>query len=184
MTKPATLLRNRPLRSSKGQALILLAVAFLVLLGFVGLITDVGILYIFMGHLRRAVDAASLAAAAQYREGRSNVELTSAAVQVMNLNGIDPNLYTIVVETCETAPGDPALCTTPRRKLVRVTSDLGVPTAFLRLLGVDNIRICPIGYLDRFSPACLGRIISSVQPSRHILANCKNHISVLIRLTV
>lgn len=141
MTRQIPLLRNRLHRSSKGQALILLAVAFLVLLGFVGLTTDVGILFIFMGHLRRAVDAASLAAAAQYREGRTDAELTSAAVQVMNLNGIDPDMYTIVVETCDTAPGDPVLCTTPRRKLVRVASNLAVPTAFLRLLGVENIQI-------------------------------------------
>ena len=119
----------------------MLAVAFLVLLGFVGLTTDVGILYIYMGHLRRGVDAASLAAAAQYREGRTNAEMAAAAVQVMNLNGIDPAMYTITVETCDTAPGDPALCTSPRRKLVRVTGNLGVPTAFLRLFGVENIQI-------------------------------------------
>jgi Flp pilus assembly protein TadG len=141
MKNALRLLPESPQGGARGQSLILLAVAFLVLLGFVGLTTDVGILYIYMGHLRRAVDAASLAAAAQYREGRTDAELTSAAVQVMNLNGVDPGMYTIAVETCDTAPGDPSLCTTPRRKLVRVTSNLAVPTAFLRLAGVENIQI-------------------------------------------
>lgn len=126
---------------SSGQALILLAVAFLILLAFVGLTTDVGTLFIYMGHLRRAVDAASLAAAAQYREGRTISEMTAAAMQVMHLNGVDPGTYTIEVDICDTAPGDPRLCTTPRRKLVRVTSNLMVPTAFLRLVGVENIQI-------------------------------------------
>jgi Flp pilus assembly protein TadG len=141
MSKIRPLFRDRLHYGARGQALILLAVSFLVLLGFVGLTTDVGILYIYMGHLRRAVDAASLAAAAQYREGRTDAELVSAAVQVMNLNGVDPDTYTILVQTCDTVPGDAVLCTTPRRKLVRVTGNLAVPTAFLRLVGVENIQI-------------------------------------------
>lgn len=127
--------------ASKGQALVLLAVAFLVLLAFVGLTTDVGLLFIYMGHLRRAVDAASLAAAAQYRESRTIAELTSAASQVIDLNGVDPTFYTLTVQTCETDPGDTQLCTMPRRKLVRVTADLRVPTAFLHLVGVNTVNI-------------------------------------------
>jgi Flp pilus assembly protein TadG len=128
-------------QASKGQALILVALAFLILLAFVGLTTDVGTLFIYMGHLRRAVDAASLAAAAQYREGRTMAEMAAAADQVMHLNGVDPGTYTITVETCETNPGDVRLCTTPRRKLTRVTSNLEVPMSFLRLVGVNNIQI-------------------------------------------
>ena len=126
---------------SSGQAVILLAVSFLILLAFVGLTTDVGLLFIYMGHLRRAVDAASLAAAAQYREARTVAEMTAAAAQVMELNGVDADSYTITVQTCDTNPLDARLCTTPRRKLVRVSSDLRVPTTFLRLVGVNDIRI-------------------------------------------
>jgi hypothetical protein len=121
--------------------LVLIGVAFVVLLGFVGLTTDVGQLFIYMGHLRRATDAASLAAAAQYREGRTIAEMAAAAVQVMNLNGVDPSDYTISVDTCETIPGDPQLCTTPKRKLVRVHSDLAVPMTFLSLVGVTDVNI-------------------------------------------
>lgn len=126
---------------SPGQAIILIAVAFVVLLGFVGLVTDAGQLFIFMGHLRRATDAASLAAAAQYREGRTISEMTAAASQVMSLNGIDPAHFTLLVETCDTNPSDSQLCTTPRRKLVRVTGHLAVPMTFLSLLGVKDITI-------------------------------------------
>ncbi len=128
-------------RSEKGQAIILIAVGFVILLGFVGLTTDVGQLFIFMGHLRQAVDAASLAASGQYREGRTMAEMTSAAQEVVELNGIDPDAYTVTVESCDTTPGDPQLCTTPPRKLIRVTGQLDVPTIFLQLVGVNNIRI-------------------------------------------
>lgn len=127
--------------SSRGQALLLAAVTFVILLAFVGLTTDVGLLFIYYGHLRRAVDAASLAAAAQFREARSIAELTASASQVMNLNGVDPTQYTITVQTCETNPGDTQLCTTPRRKLVRVIAELQSPTAFLHLVGVNTINI-------------------------------------------
>jgi hypothetical protein len=124
---------------SKGQALVLMAIAFLVLLVLVGLATDVGMLFISMGTLRRAVDAGSLAAAAQFREARTVTEMNAAAEQVIGLNGIDPGTFTVTTLTCENAPGDPNLCTTPRRKLVRVVGTYEAPTFFLRLVGVDSI---------------------------------------------
>ena len=126
---------------SPGQALILIAIAFVVLLGFVGLTTDVGQLFIYMGHLRRATDAAALAAAAQFREGRTLNEMTAAAEQVMSLNGIDPTRFSVTVQTCDTNPLDPQLCTTPRRKIVRVNGNLKVPMTFLSLVGVHDVNI-------------------------------------------
>jgi Flp pilus assembly protein TadG len=127
--------------ASKGQAILLIAVAFIVLLAIVGLATDVGQLFIYMGHLRRATDAASLSAAAQYREGRTNSEMIASASQVINLNGIDPKEFTVVVENCDTNPTDPQLCTTPRRKLVRVLTSLKVPMSFLSVVGLYNVNI-------------------------------------------
>ncbi len=46
-----------------GQALVLLAVAFFALLAFIGLVTDVGSIYVSYTSLQRAVDAAAVAAA-------------------------------------------------------------------------------------------------------------------------
>jgi Flp pilus assembly protein TadG len=125
----------------RGQAIVLVAVAFVVLLGFVGLTTDVGTLFIYMGQLRRATDAASLAAAGQYREGRGIAEMKAAAEEVIHLNGIDPHTYAVTVDNCQSKPGDPALCTTPKRKLVRVDTSLDVPMSFLSLVGVHDITI-------------------------------------------
>ena len=126
---------------SKGQALILIAVAFVALVAIVGLAVDLGRIFIALGQLRRAVDAASLAAASQFREGRTITEMTSMADQVMNLNGVDP--INVVVEDCPNAinPGDPALCVTPIRKYVRVTATAGVPMSFLTVIGYNSITI-------------------------------------------
>lgn len=130
---------KKPKSFESGQALVLIAVAFVALLVIVGLAVDAGQLFIYMGHLRRAVDAASLAAAAQYREGRDILQMTDAAEQVMSVNGIEP--ATVIVETCDTNPGDPALCYTPRRKLVRITGSTVVPMSFLNLIGFHFIPI-------------------------------------------
>jgi len=54
---------------------------------------------------------------------------------------VDPDDYTITVDTCETVPGDSQVCTIPLRKLVRVTSDLNVPMSFLNLIGLRTISI-------------------------------------------
>jgi Flp pilus assembly protein TadG len=129
-------------KQARGQALILVAVSLVVLLGFVGLATDGGQVYVYMGHLRRATDAASLASAAQYREGRTFAEMEAAAKEVMALNGIDPTALNIKVEVCDDAHlTDAALCTTPRRKLVRVNGTLDVPMSFLSILGIHDIKV-------------------------------------------
>jgi hypothetical protein len=74
----------------RGQAMVLIALAFVGLAAFVGLTVDAGILFIQIGHLRRAVDSASLAAANQFREGRSLAEIEAAAGEFINLNSLSP----------------------------------------------------------------------------------------------
>ncbi|MEJ2013567.1 MAG: pilus assembly protein TadG-related protein, partial [Anaerolineales bacterium] len=74
----------------RGQAMVLIALAFIGLAAFTGLTVDAGILFIQIGHLRRAVDSASLAAANQFREGRSDNEIERAADEFINLNSLNP----------------------------------------------------------------------------------------------
>jgi hypothetical protein len=77
-------------RRSKGQAMVLIALAFVGLAAFIGLTVDAGILFIQIGHLRRAVDSASLAAANQFREGRTVSEMEAAADEFIDLNSLNP----------------------------------------------------------------------------------------------
>ena len=128
-------------RLQRGQALILIAVAFVGLAAFIGLAVDAGILFADVGHLRRAVDAASLSAANQFREGRTAAELTASARQVLALNNMNVASTGVAVETCTTNPGDPQLCFTPPRKMVRVRADLPVNFAFLPIIGFTSVTI-------------------------------------------
>ncbi len=128
-------------RGSKGQALILIAVSFMVILAFIGLAVDLGRVFIFQGMLRKSVDAASLAAASQFREGRSIAEMTIMAEQIMSLNGVDPD--GVIVEDCPHAlvSGDPDLCVTPRRKFVRVTATATIDLTFMAVTGLQQVEL-------------------------------------------
>lgn len=142
-------LLSRQLRSNseRGQALVLIALAFIGLAAFIGLTVDAGILFSHIGHLRRATDAASLAAANQFRDGRTPTELSNMAYEMLELNGLTPT--GVVAKVCDlSAPGstydDPSLCpggTNPPsgpdtlRKYVRVETQLQVNFAFLPIIG-------------------------------------------------
>jgi hypothetical protein len=136
--------------------MVLIALAFIGLASFIGLTVDAGILFIQIGHLRRAVDASALAAAAQFREGRTVAELTAAATEFINLNSVATGTAEVFV--CEEsfgpgpwpAPGpyssahDPTLCPAvgePYRKFVRVEGEVIVNFAFLPIIGITSIPI-------------------------------------------
>jgi hypothetical protein len=97
-------------RGQTGQAIIVLAIGFIALLGFVGIVTDVSLLFVRYSSLSRAVDAAAVAAAGQMRrvpndvtnnfegEAASAATLSLAARQFIEIYGISPT--TVLVETC------------------------------------------------------------------------------------
>ena len=140
-------------RLQRGQAMILMAMSFIGLAAFIGLAVDTGILFIQVGHLRRAVDAASLAAANQFREGRTLEQIEDSADEFINLNSLNPAIAEVFI--CHLgSPGtvydDPDLCpggtnppppgTTPR-KFVRVEATMPVKFAFLPIIGWGSIDI-------------------------------------------
>lgn len=99
-------------RGQSGQSLVILAIGFLALLGFVGIVTDVSVLFIRYNTMRRAVDAAAIAAAGQMRrvadptpldgnaddEAISVANLNLAARQFIEVYGLNPK--SVLVETC------------------------------------------------------------------------------------
>ncbi len=129
-------------KMERGQVLVLVALAAVVIIAIVGLVIDVGVLFIGNARLRRAVDSAALAAALQVREGYTLAELTDSATEFLLMNGItlDP-AHPVVVETCDT---DPSLCydaihdTTVPRKLVQVTASATIRLAFLPVIGIAD----------------------------------------------
>jgi hypothetical protein len=123
--------------------------AFVGLAAFIGLALDGGILFTSIGHLRRAVDAAALAAANQFREGRTVVEMDTSANELVNLNSLNPadadiHICDIISATPDPLYHEAALCPTggdPYRKFVRVEADMDVPLAFLPVVGWDTLTI-------------------------------------------
>ncbi|HVU12075.1 MAG TPA: hypothetical protein VHD90_12395 [Phototrophicaceae bacterium] len=95
-------------KGQSGQSLVILALGFLALLGFVGIVTDVSVLFIRYSTLSRAVDAAAVAAAGQMRrvadptpghdEAISVANLNLAARQFIEVYGLNPK--SVIVETC------------------------------------------------------------------------------------
>ncbi|MFH2103185.1 MAG: VWA domain-containing protein [Chloroflexota bacterium] len=121
-------------KREKGQVLILVTFTIVGLLAIVGLALDAGIMFLEYSRLRRAVDAAALASALQYRKGYNITDLGAAAVGFLQLNGVNDPSATI--DTCDT---DISLCTVPLRKLVRVRATATAQLAFLPIIGIDTV---------------------------------------------
>src|SRR5262249_46957448 len=91
-------------RTRSGQSIIIIAFAFIALIAFVGIATDVAMLFVRYSALRRAVDAAAIAAAGQVRQNADYMSMESIAQQFIQVHGIDP--ASVKVETCETEMAD------------------------------------------------------------------------------
>jgi hypothetical protein len=139
--------------------MVLIALAFIGLAAFIGLVVDAGILFIQIGHLRRAVDSSSIAAANQFREGRTLTEIEAAADEFINLNSLNPATADIFIcDIGDPTPGntntyhDIELCPddldldgvhndTAFRKYVRVVATMPVDFSFLPIIGFGSIDI-------------------------------------------
>ena len=131
-------------RGQTGQTIVILAFGFIVLLGFVGIVTDVSLMFVRYSTLRRAIDAAAVSAAGQMRRAaptddeitRANAQggsddqkaqraigyayarnittVNLAARQFIELYGLTPT--TVLVDTCATTPTDVQLeCATSKQ---------------------------------------------------------------------
>ncbi len=129
-------------KREKGQILVIMGLIFIGLVAVIGLAIDLGLVFVAYSRLNRAVDAAALAATGEFKRNYTITEMEAAARQLLKLNNIDDtNALSIEVHTCENAPGDPELCTTPKRKLARVIVEQNVPLYFLSVVGVKTAPI-------------------------------------------
>jgi hypothetical protein len=126
----------------RGQALLIIALAFIGLVAFIGLALDAGILFSQIGHLRRGVDTAALSAANQIRKGHDRADLESSARELvlLNLPGTDADMD-VAVHTCDTPDLVQGCDAASPRKLARVEASLKVDFVFLPIIGWDSVRI-------------------------------------------
>ena len=140
--------------SEKGQAIIMIAFGIIGLIAMVGLMTDGGMLLVEYARLKRGIDAAAVAAAQQFRKSLDThtcpastalslnydvCQIKLASENFLKLNQSD--VSDIQIDTCDTDPGEASLCTTPARKLVRVTATRTITFGFLRVIGLESTQI-------------------------------------------
>jgi hypothetical protein len=138
-------------RREKGQAIVITAIAFVAILAFAGLVTDAGTLYLNFTRLKRALDAAAVAAANNIKDSslpaaQQNANIREAAREMLALNDIE-DIYSLETYTCNDS-GLPAafasLCPAPgenQRKLAWVQATQNSPVYFLQLFGIGTIPI-------------------------------------------
>jgi len=145
-------------RYQKGQVLVIVVFAFTALVAIIGLVVDLGLVFIQYGRLRRAVDAAALAASLQYREGYTIDSLESAAEQFLNLNGIEG--VSAIVTVCDhdgdmdtdAAGEELALCDSniSGNKNGVIEPDLGELRKFVHVIARSEARLAFLTVLPGF----------------------------------
>ncbi len=142
---------RRGKRKEGGQALVITAVAFVAILAFAGLVTDVGTLYLNYTRLKRALDSAAVAAANNIKDSslpaaQRKAYIHEAAKEMLRLNHIDDiaSLETYICNEAGTPAAFDTFCPDPgedKRKLAWVQATQRSPVYFLSLFGVDTIPI-------------------------------------------
>ncbi|MFB0536890.1 MAG: pilus assembly protein TadG-related protein [Anaerolineae bacterium] len=114
----------------KGQSIIMLALAVVVLLTFVGLAIDVGLLYGRRIQLSRAVDAAALAGVVEPTLPLAQVR----AEQFVRTNGFDPDEANVAAALSGGSG-------TGASRMLTVTAQLPINTMFLHLVGIGTVEV-------------------------------------------
>jgi Flp pilus assembly protein TadG len=143
-------------QENKGQVLVIFAVSLLVLLIFIGLAVDGSQLFLNYTRLKRAVDAAAVAAANDFKRGSNLDRMDKAALEILNMHQIDTTTVQIKVYMCDQdgdgvrdaslateVPEFYKLCpaTGLQKKLIYVRAYENSPTYFVSLVGIHTIPI-------------------------------------------
>lgn len=116
-------------RNKRGQTLVFFALLLPVLMGFIGLVVDVGTLYVEKARLQSSVDAAAAAGALDLKTLSDHGTSEATARDLLQKNGMSPTNAAAAAVTYPAKPGDPAAL------LIRISATEAVPTYFMRVLG-------------------------------------------------
>jgi hypothetical protein len=144
-----------PNRRERGQSLVIFAVAMLALLVFVGLAVDAGTIYLNYGQLKRAVDAAAVATANDFKRGAGTARMREDAIEAIKMHNVSvAEIDQLEVYKCDDLASDAALqaqlpsfwARCPKtgespRKLIYVSARQKAPIYFLRLIGFEWITL-------------------------------------------
>ena len=150
-------------QKNNGQVLVIFAVSLLVLLIFIGLAVDGSQLFLNYTRLKRAVDAAAVAAANDFRRSSTLDQMDKAALEILAMHQVDGavNIKVYMCDAVNNTTGlppadglrDPALATEVpefyklcpasglQKKLIYVRAFENSPTYFVSLIGIHTIPI-------------------------------------------
>jgi hypothetical protein len=131
-SKPAAVVAIGP-AFSRGQVLVLVALALVALMGFVALAVDIGFMWGARRRMQTAADAGAIAGAIASRQGYN---VTLAAKDATSLNGFTDGTGGVTVTP--TYPYSGGSCSA---NCVEVKIDQAQPTYFLRVLGFPLIDV-------------------------------------------
>ncbi|GEM_PF-632563 len=146
----------------RGQVLVVFAISLLALLAFVGLAVDAASVYLTYGQLKRAVDAAAVAAANDFKRTNDVIDLSTrltlmneAAKEVLKAHNLDTGAIDMDLYICDSngdtirdanlqvvAPQFYARCPSPGedpRKLVWIDATMNAPLYFLHMVGFQTV---------------------------------------------
>ncbi len=137
------------LEMQSGQVLVMFVISFMAIVAFVGIVTDAGALYVTYTQLKRAVDAAAVAAANNLKNpgltySERKTRMTEAAREMLDMHNI-ANINLLEVYTCNdsTLPAEfsnDCLSFGPDpRKLAWVQATQESPVYFLSLFGIQDV---------------------------------------------
>jgi hypothetical protein len=137
-------------RAESGQVLSLTVISMAVLIGFVALSVDVGLLWSERRHMQTAADAAAVAGATALRLGN---DVTTAADDVSALNGF-PDGSAGVSVTVNDPPASGNYAGTSG--FVEVVVDQSEPTFFMHVLGFGSMNVSARAVAGNINgPACI-----------------------------
>lgn len=124
-------------KAQAGQAIVLVAMLMVILIGMLGLAIDGGGLYLLYRDTQNAVDAAALAAAYSLC---TNGDVIANATESVRLNGFEDGVDGATVEVIHPAPA--SLGYTPTNHYVHVVVRAPKPSYFIQLLwGGDELAV-------------------------------------------
>jgi hypothetical protein len=124
--------------SGRGQVMALVAIALVVLIGFVALAVDLGFLWGTKRKMQTAADAAALAGAVASRQGGDAATVEARADNVASLNGFTNGTNGVAITV--TNPYTGGTCSASAN-CVRVHIQQPESTYFLRVLGFTTISV-------------------------------------------
>jgi hypothetical protein len=153
--------------SESGQAIVLLAISIVVLLGFTALAVDGGMVFSDRRHAQNAADAAALAGALQKSNGQSDAVVIQAAERSAESNGYTTDQMSVAISPFTDFSGSYTLVT------VEITKE--TPTSFAHILYRGPFR-------NHVMAIARSRVSQPVFPGQAVVAmgNCVGSSLVLV----